>query len=103
VTWDTEFGPASWVAGVSEPGKYTFETVTYNIEFDGLEAGSKATLIVLTAPDDYSANTVAGDNVVKSEVTQLTAGSKGFAFELENYSVAVLTTLETSSLFQYHV
>ncbi|CZR63639.1 probable alpha-N-arabinofuranosidase A precursor [Phialocephala subalpina] len=104
ITSDTGFGPAYWVAGVSEPGKYTFKTAIYNatstvpfnIAFEGLSAGSKGTLTVLTAPDGLSSNTLVDGtvvDVVQKKVTELKASSAGsFTFELENYSVAVLTT-----------
>ena len=88
------------MAGTSGPGKYTFkaaiynstETIPFNIEFAGLRAGAKATLTVLTAPDGLSSNVFGGPDVVQRNVTTLTAGKSGFEFELENYSIAVLTT-----------
>jgi alpha-N-arabinofuranosidase len=88
------------MAGTSGPGKYTFkaaiynatENIPFNIEFAGLKAGAKATLTVLTAPDGFSSNVFGGPNVVQTDVTTLTAGKSGFGFELENYSIAVLTT-----------
>ena len=101
VTSDTEYGPAYWVAGTSGPGKYTFKVATYNsteptpfnINFDGLRPNAKGTLIVLTAPDGLSANVLDGNEVVNNNVTELVVGKDGaFVFELENYSVAVLTT-----------
>ncbi|KUJ08213.1 putative alpha-N-arabinofuranosidase A [Mollisia scopiformis] len=104
VSSDADFGPAYWVAGVSDPGQYTFKTAIYNstsavpfnIAFDGLAAGAKGTLTVLTAPDGLSSNTLVNGtvvDVVKKIATALTANEEGaFEFELENYSVAVLTT-----------
>jgi len=104
VTSDTAFGPAYWVAGVSAPGQYTFKTAIYNatsavpfnIAFEGLSAGAKGKLTVLTAPDGLSSNKLVNGtvvDVVQKKVTGLTANSAGaFSFELENYSLAVLTT-----------
>jgi alpha-N-arabinofuranosidase len=104
VTSDGDFGPAYWVAGVSEPGKYTFKTAIYNatesvpfsVAFEGIVEGTKGTLNVLSAPDGLSSNVLEDgvvSDVVKKDVTELTAGAGGaFTFELENYNVAVLTT-----------
>lgn len=104
VTSDSDFGPAYWVAGVSEPGHYTFKTAIYNststvpfsISFEGLSEGVKGTLSVLSAPDGLSSNTLENgvvSDVVRKNVTTLAAGSGGvFEFELDNYDVAVLTT-----------
>ena len=100
VTSDTAYGPAYWMAGTSGPGKYTFKTavynstapVPYNIQFEGLRQGAKATLTVLTAPSGLSSNVLGGPNVVSTDVRELFAGAQGFNFELENYSIAVLTT-----------
>jgi alpha-N-arabinofuranosidase len=88
------------MAGISRPGEYTFKaavynstgTIPFNLHFEGLGQGARATLTVLTAPDGLSSNVFGGSNVVQTNVTTLTAGKNGFAFELENYSVAVLTT-----------
>lgn len=105
VSSDTGIAPAYWVAGVSEPGQYTFKTAIYNststvpfsISFEGVKEGTTGTLSVLSAPDGLSSNTldskgVVSDVVVK-KVTSLVAGSDGtFTFGLENYDVAVLTT-----------
>lgn len=90
------------MAGTSGPGQYTFkaavynttENIPFNIQFEGLGAGAKATLTVLTAPDGLSSNVFGGPDVVQRNVTTLTAAKEGFGFEfeLENYSLAVLTT-----------
>lgn len=88
------------MAGTSGAGKYTFkaavynstETIPFNLQFQGLRPGAKATLTVLTAPDGLSSNVFGGPQVVSKNVTTLTAGKSGFGFELENYSIAVLTT-----------
>ncbi|TVY25586.1 Alpha-L-arabinofuranosidase A [Lachnellula hyalina] len=104
VTTDSDYGPAYWVAGVSEPGHYTFKAAIYNststvpfsISFEGLSEGVKGTLSVLNAPDGLSSNTLENgvvSDVVRKTVTTLAAGSGGvFQFELDNYDVAVLTT-----------
>lgn len=89
---------------MSEPGKYTFKTAIYNatesvpfsVAFEGVEEGTKGTLSVLSALDGLSSNTLIDgvvSDVVKKDVTELTAGAGGvFTFTLENYNVAVLTT-----------
>jgi alpha-N-arabinofuranosidase len=104
VTSDSAFGPAYWVAGVSRPGQYTFKTAIYNatesvpfdIKFEGVRSGAPATLTVLTAPDGLDSNTLTNGvvkEVVQKTVKNLRAGAGGsFEFELENYSIAVLTT-----------
>ncbi|KAH8593964.1 glycoside hydrolase superfamily [Bisporella sp. PMI_857] len=97
----TNFGPAYWVAGVSEPGKYTFKAAVYNateaqdfnVAFAGLSAGATGELTVLSAADGWSANVPGGEEVVQRNVTTLTAAEGGvFSFELEALSIAVLTT-----------
>lgn len=104
VTSDSDFGPAYWVAGVSRPGQYTFKTAIYNatepvpfgIQFEGVRSGAPATLTVLTATDGLDSNTLTNGvvkEVVQKTVKTLKAGIGGsFEFELENYSIAVLTT-----------
>lgn len=104
VSSDADFGPTYWVAGLSEPGKYTFKTAIYNatesvpfsIALEGIAEGAKGTLSVLSAPDGLSSNTLIDgvvSDVVKKSITELTAGAGGvFTFTLENYNVAVLTT-----------
>jgi alpha-N-arabinofuranosidase len=95
------FGPSYWVAGTSGAGKFTFKAAVYNatetqefsINFDGVEAGTSATLTVLTAPDGLSMNMLDGPEVVTRTVSTVVATDDGtLSFELENYSVAVLTT-----------
>ncbi len=53
-------------------------------------------LVLLTAPDGLSSNALVNGtvvDVVNRNVSQLIAGDEGtFQFELENYSLAVLTT-----------
>ena len=101
---DSGFGPAYWVAGLSGSEDYTFKTAIYNatepvpfnIQFEGLREGARATLTVLTAPDGLDSNTLTDGvvkEVVQKTVTTLKAGEDAsFSFELENYSIAVLTT-----------
>lgn len=103
------FGPAYYVAGVSDPGKYTFKvaiynstgSVPFNITFEGVEKGQKATLTTLSAtgPDNggLSSNVlvdgVLGPQVVEETTHTLHAGKNGeYVFELGNYHLAVLTT-----------
>lgn len=83
---------------------YTFKTAVYNateavpfdIQFEGVKFGEHATLRVLTAPDGLDSNTLTNGvttEAVQKTVKTLIAGSQGsFAFELDNYSIAVLTT-----------
>jgi len=101
ITSNDTYGPNYWVAGTSGPGKFTLkaavynatETQAYNVKFDGLATGAKATLTVLNAPDGLSNNVYGGPDIVSKTVSTIIAGSDGvLAFELENYAVAVLTT-----------
>lgn len=98
----TSFGPAYWVAGRdSITDSYILKAAVYNatepvpfsISFPGLSRGEKAELTILTAPDAFSANVYKGENVVKTDVSQLEYGAKGYTFYLPNYSIAVLKTL----------
>lgn len=103
------FGPAYYVAGVSDPGKYTFKvaiynstgSVPFNIKFDGVKKGQKAHLTTLSAtgPGDggLSSNVLVdgklGPEVVQETTQTLHAGKNGeYVFELGNYQLAVLTT-----------
>jgi alpha-N-arabinofuranosidase len=106
------FGPAFYVAGITPSSSssstiqpvYTFKAAIYNatspvpfnISFEGIVAGDKAMLVLLTAPDGLSSNALVNGtvvDVVNRNVSQLIAGDEGtFQFELENYSLAVLTT-----------
>jgi alpha-N-arabinofuranosidase len=103
----SNFGPAYYVAGISSPGHYTFKVATYNttasvplnIKFDGVKEGAIANLTILTAPaaESYSSlNLYPGSeviDVVNTNATTIVAGTGGtFAFELEELSIAVLTT-----------
>ena len=68
----------------------------FDISFEGVGSGTPATLTVLTAPDGLDSNTLTNGvvtEVVQKTVKNLRAGTNGsFVFELENYSIAVLTT-----------
>ena len=101
ITSNDTFGPAYFVAGLTGTEDYTFKAAIYNatapvpfnITFEGLRQGAKATLTVLSAPDGLTSNVFGGPDMVMKNATQLSAGHGGtFIFELENYSVAVLTT-----------
>lgn len=102
MTSDTGFGPAFYVAGVNlGTAEYTFKAAIYNttdpvpfnIVFEGVKQGDKATLTVLNAPNGLSHNVVGEENVVKQTATKLTAQKGGvFSFELKEYDIAVLTT-----------
>ena len=66
------------------------DDVPVSISFDGLNAGSTATLTILTAPAADSYNDI-GSNVVASENKTVTASSNGvFSFNLPALSVSVL-------------
>lgn len=103
----TTFGPAYYVAGISSPGHYTFKVATYNatepvpfsVKFEGVEEGAIANFTILTAPaaESYSSlNLSPGSeviDVVNWNATTLVAGIGGaFTFELDELTVAVLTT-----------
>lgn len=101
VTSNQGFGPVYYVAGSSETGGFILKTAVYNatnetpmaVEFEGVGAGAKATLTVLTAPGPYSASEP-GREVVQTTVKTLRADAKGaFSFALPNYSVSVLETV----------
>lgn len=65
----------------------------FNIDFEGLKQGAKATLTVLNAPSGLSENVPGGENVVEETTTSLTAEKGGvFSFQLKEYDIAVLTT-----------
>lgn len=100
---DSGFGPAFYVAGVNRgTTQYTFKAAIYNttapvpfsIQFEGLHQGSPAKLTVLSTPSGLSHNIVGGQNVVTETATTLTAQKGGlFTFELNEYNIAVLTTV----------
>ena len=64
-----------------------------SLSFEGVQAGTKAQLTVLSAPDPFAMNEVGGENVVAERVTTVRADKKGvYEFKLPNLSVAVLKT-----------
>ncbi|KAF7548721.1 hypothetical protein G7Z17_g6891 [Cylindrodendrum hubeiense] len=100
-----EFDPVFYVAGSNEDlGTLVWKGAVYNttnnaavpitVAFEGVEAGTKAELTVLTnnGEDDYAYNDPhTGVNVVDSTTTVLEANDDGvFEFELPELSVAVL-------------
>jgi alpha-N-arabinofuranosidase len=102
-----DFGPLYYVAGTDEArGAHVWKGAVYNttesaavpvsVTFEGVEAGAKAQLKVLTnnEVDPYAHNDPhTGINVVNSTVTVLEANEKGaFVFSLPELSVAVLDT-----------
>ena len=64
------------------------------VAFEGVEAGTKAELTLLTGPEDpFGYNDPwTGVNVVTTTKTILEAGSGGFEFTMPQLSVAVLDT-----------
>jgi alpha-N-arabinofuranosidase len=102
-----DFGPLYYVAGTNEAaGSHIWKGAVYNttnsadvpvsVTFEGVEAGTKAELTLLTnsAKDPYAYNDPhTGVNIVESTVTVLEANDKGaFVFSLPELSVAVLDT-----------
>jgi alpha-N-arabinofuranosidase len=93
-----DFGPAYYVAGRSNvTGSHILKAAVYNstgdvpfnVVFEGVGAGSTATLTYLTAP--MNASQPIGGNIVETHVAQIGAASDGsFVFSLPEYSVAVL-------------
>lgn len=98
VTADANLGPAYWVAGVNDKtSQYILKLAiynatssqTFNVEFG--KSSSTASITILTAPDPYSSFVLNGTDPVVTTTKALTAVSGNFSFELENYSMAVLT------------
>jgi alpha-N-arabinofuranosidase len=102
-----DFGPLYYVAGTNEAvGSHIWKGAVYNttnsadvpvsVTFEGVEAGTKAELTLLTnsAKDPYAYNDPhTGVNIVESTVTVLEANEEGaFVFSLPELSVAVLDT-----------
>ncbi|KJX95656.1 alpha-l-arabinofuranosidase a like protein [Zymoseptoria brevis] len=93
-----EFGPAYYVAGRSNvTGSHILKAAVYNstgdvpfnVVFEGVGAGSTATLTYLTAP--MNASQPIGGNIVETHTSQVDADANGaFCFSLPEYSVAVL-------------
>lgn len=109
-----DFDPVFYVAGKNEDkGSFIWKGAAYNttegadvpvtVAFDGVEAGTKAALTVLTNPggDPFAYNDPhTGVNVVESTASVLEANEDGvFEFSLPELSVAVLDTdLETGGV-----
>ena len=65
--------------------------VPFTVIFEGVEAGASATLTVLTATSPEAMNMPGGEQVIKRDVSTLTAGKDGeFSFGLPGLSVALL-------------
>ena len=65
--------------------------VPFTVIFEGVEAGASATLTVLTATSPEAMNMPGGKQVIRRNVSTLTAGNDGgFSFELPELSVALL-------------
>ena len=103
VTTDASFGPLYYVAGNSDKGTTIFKAAVYNttaavpvsLQLECYKKGAKATLTVLTGPQDpYGYNDPwTQANVVKESTTTLKADENGtFSFSLPQLSVAVLET-----------
>ena len=103
VATDSNFGPLYYVAGKSDKGTTIVKAAVYNttapvpvsLQLEGYDKGDKATLTVLTGPEDpYGYNDPwKQNNVVKETTTTLKAGEEGtFSFTLPQLSIAVLET-----------
>lgn len=94
-----DFGPAYWVAGMSNvTGSRILKTAVYNstgdvpmsVSFDGVTAYAKANLTVLTAATGASYSDI-GTDVVNRTSTIITASGDGtFTFSLPDLSVSIL-------------
>ena len=101
-TSNSSFGPLYYVAGVDNTSNsHIFKAAVYNstadvpvsLTFDGVKAGTSASLTVLTAADPLGMNEVGAANIVDKKTSTVTAGVNGvFDFSLPNLSVAVLKT-----------
>ncbi|KAL2126830.1 hypothetical protein VTI74DRAFT_171 [Chaetomium olivicolor] len=103
VATNASFGPLYYVAGNSDKGTTIFKAAVYNttaavpvsLQLECYKKGAKATLTVLTGPQDpYGYNDPwTQSNVVKETTTTLKADENGtFSFSLPQLSVAVLET-----------
>jgi alpha-N-arabinofuranosidase len=102
----SDFNPVYYVAGKNEDaGSFIWKGAVYNttdhepasvsVSFEGVEAGTEASLTVLTNidGDPYAFNDPFGENIVDSSTVVLSADDDGaFTFELPELSVAVLDT-----------
>ncbi|KAF2225623.1 glycoside hydrolase superfamily [Elsinoe ampelina] len=109
-TSESAYGPVYWGAGKDENRNdaLVWKGAVYNttdgadvpitVAFDGVAAGTKANLTVLTnkVEDNYAYNDpFTGVNIVNTESTEVTADDSGvFAFSLPQLSVAVLDTFQ---------
>ncbi|KAN0113171.1 glycoside hydrolase family 51 protein [Hyaloscypha variabilis] len=105
VTSGDNFGPAYYVAGVSAMGQYTFKVATYNatssvpfnLEFEGVKAGQKGTLTVLSAsgPDNggLSSNVLVGDTL-GPQVRYTTVPEGGIDFLVNFIQTLKLVTID---------
>jgi len=107
-TSNSSYGPLYWGAGKDENrnGALVWKGALYNttdggsipvsVHFEGVAAGAKASLSVLTnsVGDPYAYNDpFTGVNIVSTNTTELTADGRGaFHFSLPQLSVAVLDT-----------
>jgi len=109
-TTEAQLGPAYWVAGRSAAtGSHILKAAVYNstgnvpfsVNFEGVGAGAVGKLTYLTAP--MNASSTIGNNVVKTTTQSVRASGSGrFAFELPQYSVAVLEITATNAGQGYH-
>lgn len=107
-----DFDPVYYVTGKNaDTGAYIFKSAVYNstgaedvpvsLSFDGVAAGTKAELTILSGPEDpYGFNDpFTGVNVVKTTKETVTADGDGvFEFSLPNLSAAVLETVSSGCL-----
>jgi len=100
------FGPLYYVAGENTPvNQYVFKAAVYNssanvpvtVQFDGVAAGTRANLTVLTGTGPLAANYVDAPEAVVSNSMILTSTDAGFVFELPDLSVALLATFPSNS------
>lgn len=99
-TSDGDLGPLYYSTGRNNAtGTLLFKAAVYNstsdvtisIFFEGVAAGMKSELTVLTADDPFANNELGGTEVVKRSTQTLIANAGGaFNFSLPNLSVAVL-------------
>ncbi|PNS19784.1 hypothetical protein CAC42_7751 [Sphaceloma murrayae] len=116
-TSEDSYGPLYWGAGKDENrgGALVWKGALYNttdggevpvtVQFEGVQAGSKANLTVLTnsVGDPYRYNDpFTGVNIVNTTTTEVTAGESGaFEFSLPQLSVAVLDTFQQGAPVPY--
>lgn len=105
---NSTFGPLYYVTGAAH-NDFVFKGAVYNttsaapvpisLSFPGVQSGDRAQLTVLTAPSGpYAMNEVGGPNVVDRKVSMLTTEAEGaFVFELPQWSVAVVRTVNVTA------